>query len=115
MPVIVYDTHRVPTCPGNLENKFIFQRLENQEISWEKILFVKEIHLEQKSLWINIMPVEENFDCRRKRVQVHSLDISCYLKLKWVAQTARRDEEGDCALKMSIINHTLIKYMPFFT
>jgi len=24
-----------------------------------------------------LMPVEENFDCRRKRVPVHSLDIPC--------------------------------------
>ena len=41
------------------------------------------------------MPVEENFDCRRKIVQVHnSLDIPCQLKLKlkWLDQTARRVE-----------------------
>jgi len=28
------------------------------------------------------MPVEENFDCRRKRVLVHRLDIPCSLKFK---------------------------------
>jgi len=28
------------------------------------------------------MPVEENFDCRRKRVSVYSLDIPCYLILE---------------------------------
>ena len=34
-------------------------------MSWGKI------HLEQKSPLINIMSVEENFDCRKKRVSVH--------------------------------------------
>ena len=41
------------------------------------------------------MPVEENFNCRRKRVLIYSLDITCKLKFKykWVDQTARRGEE----------------------
>jgi len=43
----------------------------------EKILPVKKIHLEQKSLQIYTMPVEENFHCRRKSVMVHGLDIPC--------------------------------------
>ena len=62
-------------------NKFIFQILKMslnltksgnvlENIAWEKI------HMDQKSLWINIMPVE-NFNCRRKRVTIHGLDIPC--------------------------------------
>jgi len=42
-----------------------------KNIGWEKI------HLEQKSLRINILPIEENFYCRRKRVLVHGFDIPC--------------------------------------
>jgi len=57
---------RVPTLPekhGKL----------NQEMSVDKIL------PEPKSSSINIMPVEENFYFRRKRVPIamHSLDIPC--------------------------------------
>ena len=62
-------THtRVPLILENLENnKFIFQvpeiSLNFTNSVWnvqENILLVKKINLEQKSLWINIMPVEEN-------------------------------------------------------
>ena len=57
------------------------------------------------------MPVEENFDCRRKRVLVHRLDIPCHLefKYKWVDQTARRGE-AETTIKITIICHTLNKY-----
>jgi len=61
--------------PGKQQIHFpgpgIFQ---NQEMSWKKILPVKKIHFEQKGPQINIMPVEENFDCKRS-VLVHSPDI----------------------------------------
>jgi len=43
----------------------------------------------KNKLWINIMPVKENFDYRRNRILVHSLDIPCKLKLKksvWIRQ-----------------------------
>jgi len=62
-------------------NQFIFPVLE---MSWnfpksgnvlEEILPVKNIHLEQNSQCINIIAVEENFDCRRKRVD--NLDTPC--------------------------------------
>ena len=44
-----------------------------------KILPIKKIHLEQQQKrQISIMPVEENFDYRRKSVLVHS----CWLKFK---------------------------------
>jgi len=39
-----------------------------------KNIACENIHLEEKSPW---MSVEENFNCRRKRVPVHSLDIPC--------------------------------------
>jgi len=50
---------------------------DDLETSRKKILLVKKIYLEQKIPSINIMPVEENFDCRRKTVLVHSVDITC--------------------------------------
>ena len=36
----------------------------------EKNIACENNHLEQKSQWINIIPIEENFDYRRKRVPV---------------------------------------------
>ena len=50
-----------------------------------KNIACETIHLEQKSPRLNIMPVEENFDCRRKRVPAHSLDIRCQLKFNYVS------------------------------
>ena len=36
---------------------------------------------------MNIMPVEENFDCRRTRVMVHILAIQCQLNTSgWIRQ-----------------------------
>ena len=68
-----------PCIMENLEkvenNKFIFQVVE---MSWnflEKILLVKRNPLKQKCLQINSMPVEENFNCRRKSVPVKSVQI----------------------------------------
>ena len=60
-------------------------------MSLGKILPVKRIHLEQKNCEKNIMPVEENLHCRRKKVPVHSHDIPCHLKFKYklVDETAR--------------------------
>jgi len=50
-------------------NKFIFQVLEMS------LNFTKS---GEKNLWFKYyMPVEENFDCRRKSLPVHSLDIPC--------------------------------------
>ena len=73
----------------NLENnKFVFQVLEmflnftKSKNVLEKNIACEKINSEQKSLWINIKPVQENFDCRRKREPVHSLDIPCQLKFK---------------------------------
>jgi len=40
--------------------------LRNQEMSCNKYCLWKEIHLEQKIPWLNIMPVEINFNCSRK-------------------------------------------------
>jgi len=44
------------------------------EMPWKNIA-CKKFHLEQKISRIYIVPVEENFDLRRERVPVHSLDI----------------------------------------
>jgi len=43
----------------------------------KKILPMKTNSLGTKMPENNIMPVEGNFDCRRKRVPVYSLDIPC--------------------------------------
>ena len=40
-------------------------------------IVLEKIHSEQKISGINIMAVEENFDGRRKRGLVYSLDIPC--------------------------------------
>jgi len=41
-------------------------------------------------------PMNKYYACRRKRIPMHSLDISCRLKFKykWVNQMARRGEEA---------------------
>jgi len=69
-----------PCVLENLENnKYIFQVLDislNFTKSGKNIACEK-IHLEQNNISINVMPIEENFYCRRKRVLVHSLDIPC--------------------------------------
>ena len=68
---------------------------------WKK-LPVKKIHLEQ-ILWINIMPVKGNFDCRRKRVPAHSLDITCLLnKSGWIRELegASRRRYHKCQLSI---------------
>ena len=41
----------------------------------EKDIACETIHLEQKIPLINIMPVKENFDCRNKRVLVHTVGL----------------------------------------
>jgi len=73
-----------PHILENLENnKFIFQVLEvsldftKSGNVLEKILPVKNSTYNKKSLYTNIMAVEENFVCRIKRVPLHSLNIPC--------------------------------------
>jgi len=53
--------------PGNVLQFYKFRKCPGKNIGYEKI------NLKQtKKPWINIMPLEENFDCREIKVLVQS-------------------------------------------
>jgi len=63
-PILSVSYYRVPTRPGNLEF-YQIRKCPGKNIACEKNL------LRKKKQLINIMPVEENFNCKRKRVSGH--------------------------------------------
>ena len=61
---------------GNIiQGSHVSRNLTKSGNLMENNIACEKICLEQKWPRINVMPVEEDFDCRRKRVPVHSLGI----------------------------------------
>jgi len=61
-------------------NFFLIRSCPGKNIACEKI------RSEQESPQLNIMSVEENFDCKRKRLLICSLDSQNVNKSGWIRQ-----------------------------